>query len=94
MTKFDIRLRRKQFTQNRIERHKNYQSILERHQEANKRKTRGITVLVILIIIIIATALAFFGTLGDDKQQDENKDKTEQTREYTETEDIAKVYKL
>ena len=34
MTKFDIRLRRKQFTQNRIERYKNYQSLMQRHDQA------------------------------------------------------------
>ena len=62
MTKFDIRLRRKQFTQSRIERHKNYQSLMERHYEARRKKTRGLMVLVFLLILIIAILLAFFGT--------------------------------
>jgi len=60
MTKFDIRLRRKQFTQSRIERHKNYQSLMERHYEASKKKTRGIMVLIFLVILIVAILLAFF----------------------------------
>ena len=62
MTKFDIRVRRKQFTQSRIERHKNYQSLLDRHYEAGKKRTRGIMVLAFLIILIIAILLAFFNT--------------------------------
>jgi len=60
MTRFDIRVRRRQFTQSRIERHKNYQSILNKHYERTRRKTRGIMVLVFLLILIIAIALAFF----------------------------------
>ena len=60
MTRFDIRVRRKQFTQSRIERHKNYQSLLSKHYEQTRRKTRGIMVLIFLLIIIIAIVLAFF----------------------------------
>jgi hypothetical protein len=73
MTKFDIRLRRKQFTQSRIERHKNYQSLMERHYEARRKKTRGLMVIVFLVILIVAILLAFFGTLEapeDDKPKD------------------------
>jgi len=74
MTKFDIRLRRKQFTHSRIERHKNYQSLMERHYEARKKKTRGIMVLVFLVIMIIAILLAFFGTVDEPrKDTPENK---------------------
>ena len=60
MTRFDIRVRRKQFTQGRIERHKNYQSLLDKHYEQTKRKTRGIMVLVFILILIIAIVMAFF----------------------------------
>jgi hypothetical protein len=60
MTRFDIRVRRKQFTQSRIERHKNYQSLLNKHYEQSKRKTRGTMVLVFVLILIIAIILAFF----------------------------------
>ena len=69
MTKFDIRLRRRQFTQSRIERYKNYQSIMERHFEARKKRTRGIMVIAFLIILIVAILLAFFGTVEQPKQQ-------------------------
>ena len=52
MTRFDIRVRSKQFTQSRIERHKNYQSLLNKHYEQSKRKTRGTMVLVFVLILI------------------------------------------
>lgn len=59
MTRFDIRVRRKQFTQSRIEGHKNYQSLLDKHYEQSRKKTRGIMVLVFLIILIVAIVLSF-----------------------------------
>lgn len=73
MTRFDIRVRRKQFTQGRIERHKNYQSLLNKHYENARRKTRGIMVLIFILIIIIAIALAFFyRTQESDEQSPHN----------------------
>ena len=60
MTRFDIRLRRDKFTHSRIERHKNYQSLLDKHYEQSRKKTRGVMVLVFLLILIIAILLAFF----------------------------------
>lgn len=69
MTKFDIRVRRKQFTQSRIESHKNYQSLMDRHHKSDKRKTRGVMVVVILLILIIAILLAFFNTPEKPKQE-------------------------
>jgi flagellar basal body-associated protein FliL len=65
MTRFDIRLRRRQFTQSRIERHKNYQSLLERHYEQSRKKTRGIMVLVVMVILIAAILLAIFNRPTD-----------------------------
>ncbi|MCG8309342.1 MAG: hypothetical protein MI975_18250 [Cytophagales bacterium] len=95
MTKFDIRLRRKQFTQNRIERYKNYQSLMERHHEARKKKTRGVMVLVFLIIIIIAILLAFFGTVEQPEtpSPDEHIGWNAKKIEYHEIEKSS-VYKL
>lgn len=60
MTRFDIRVRRDKFTHSRIERHKNYQSLLDKHYELTRKKTRGVMVLVFLLILIIAILLAFF----------------------------------
>ena len=75
MRKFDIRIRREQFTQSRIERYKNYQSLLERHHEANKKKTRGIMVLVFLLILVLSILLAFFNTLDKPDQKLPKEDK-------------------
>jgi len=90
MTKFDIRLRRKQFTQSRIERHKNYQSLMERHYEARKKKTRGIMVLVFLVIMIIAILLAFFGTV-DQPRKDKPEDKIGMNMKLDKIESIDKT---
>lgn len=62
MTKFDIRLRRQQFKQSRIEQHKNYQSIIDKHYDDGRKRTKGIMVIVIMIILIIAILLAIFQT--------------------------------
>ena len=95
MTKFDIRVRRKQFTQSRIERHKNYQSLMKRHYESGKRKTRGTMVLVFLLILIIAILLAFFNTPEKPKQES-SKDKVSfnDTNLNNNKRDINTVYKL
>lgn len=68
MTKFDIRLRRNQFTRSRIERHKNFQNLMGNYDKSSRKKTRGIMVLAILMILIIAILLAFFGTLEEPKK--------------------------
>lgn len=59
MTKFDIRLRRNQFTKHRIERHKNFQNLIGNYDKSSRRKTRGYMVLVFLLILIVAILLAF-----------------------------------
>jgi len=69
MTKFDIRLRRKQFTQSRIERHKNFQNLMGNYDKTSRKNTRGIMVLVFLVILIIAILLAFFGSLNEPKKE-------------------------
>lgn len=69
MTKFDIRLRRKQFTQGRIDRHKNFQNLMANYDRSSRKKTRGVMVLVILVILIIAILLAFFGIKEEKKQE-------------------------
>ena len=60
MTKFDIRLRRNQFTKHRIERHKNFQNLMGNYDKSSRKKTRGFMVLVFLLILIVAILLAFF----------------------------------
>jgi Na+/melibiose symporter-like transporter len=95
MTKFDIRLRRKQFTQSRIERHKNYQSLMERHYEATRKKTRGMMVMVFLVILIIAILLAFFNTQEKPKieKQIDNVSTIMTTNNSKYIDKIATVYK-
>src|SRR5210317_1950481 len=90
MTKFDIRLRRKQFTQSRIERHKNYQSLMERHYEATKKKTKGIMVLVFLVILIIAILLVFFN-IQEKPKTDEQKDHISMNTNIKKSIDIYKI---
>lgn len=69
MTKFDIRLRRKRFTQSRIESHKNFQNLMGNYDRSSKKKTRGVMVLVFLVILIVAILLAFFNTREVKKQE-------------------------
>lgn len=96
MTKFDIRLRRKQFTQSRIERYKNYQSLMERHTQARKRKTHGIIVLAFLVILIIAILLAFFNAPDKprDSKEKENVSHRFNQKSKNSIEQKSTVYKL
>lgn len=67
MTKFDIRVRRRQFTQSRIEKHKNFQNLMGNYDRSSRIKTRGVMVIMILLILILAILVAFFGTIEDKK---------------------------
>lgn len=69
MTRFDIRVRRDKFTHSRIERHKNYKSLLDKHYEQSRKKTRGVMVLVFLLILITAILLAFFNRFEAPKEE-------------------------
>ena len=57
MSRIDIRLRRRQVTQGRIESHKNYNNLMEMHQEQSRRKTRGIMVMVFMAIMVLAVTI-------------------------------------
>lgn len=59
--KFDIRLRRKQFTEGRIERFKNYESLMQRHKNSSRRRARGIAIVVFIIILAL---VLFFSTVS------------------------------
>ena len=58
MSRIDIRLRHRQVTQGRIESHKNYNNLMEMHQEQSRRRTRGIMVMVFMAIILLAVTIA------------------------------------
>ena len=94
MTRFDIRVRRKQFTQSRIERHKNYQSLLNKHYEQSRRKTRGTMVLVFLVILIIALILAFFNGNQENEKPVQDEPVSELKMEKTNTTNNKEVYRL
>ena len=54
MTRHDIRLRRRSMTSRRIERHKNYESLLNRHERSNRlRKTFKAVVYILALLAII-----------------------------------------
>ena len=95
MTKFDIRVRRRQFTQSRIERHKNYQSLMARHHKAGKRKTRGIMVLVFILILVIALLMALLSLWEEPKQETPEKDQVSWSKVIKQKDTgINTVYKL
>lgn len=92
MTRFDIRVRRRQFTQSRIESHKNYESLLEKHYEQSRKKTRGVMVLVFLLILIIAILLAFFNRPSEPEKSKPEKAVSELKIDKENT--INEVYRL
>ncbi len=58
MSRMDIRLRRQRVTEGRIESHKNYTYLMERHREQNSRKTKGFMVMVFMAIMAIVVSIA------------------------------------
>ena len=69
MTKFDIRVRRKKFSQSRIERHKNFQNLMGNYDKSSRKKTSGVIVMAFLLILIIAILLAFLATMVKPNQE-------------------------
>ncbi len=59
MSRNDIRLRRKMMTSRRIERHKDYDSLMSRYQKGSWAR-RMIKWVIVLIVILLAVYLAFF----------------------------------
>ena len=71
MSKIDIRFRRQQFTHGRIQQHKNYESLLERHKRSHRRKVRGIVLIAFILLLALMWVLSFFKdskTAGIDKK--------------------------
>lgn len=95
MKKFDIRVRRSQFTRSRIESHKNFQNLMGNYDRSSRKKTRGVMVLVILAILIIAILLAFFND-PEEQQQESPTDPVRTNIENSQIENIEgkEVYKL
>ncbi len=62
MSKIDIRFRRQQFTRGRIQQHKNYDSLLERHKRSHRRRIRGIALIAFILLLALALVLSFFNS--------------------------------
>ena len=95
MTKFDIRIRRKQFRQGSIDRHKDFRNLMGNYDKSSRKRTRGFMVLVFLLIIILAVLLAFFNS-NDEKMQESPKNQEQSITSLERTNDIENktVYKL
>lgn len=59
MGRHEIRFRRQQMTSRRMERHKNYQDILDQHQ--SQRKTRWVRIILYIIAFLVLVFLLIFG---------------------------------
>ncbi|GEM_PF-3121035 len=60
MSKIDIRLRRQQFTKGRIQRHKNYGSLLEKQKNSHRRRIRGVVLLAFIFVILTVLIISLF----------------------------------
>lgn len=69
MTKFDIRIRRMQFTQSRIERHKNFQNLIGNYDLSSKKRTKGWIMAVGFLILAIAILMAYLALDSKPKQK-------------------------
>ncbi len=76
MTRFDIRVRRNQFTQSRIDRHKNFQNLIGNYDLSSKKRTKGWVVAIGLLIWAIALLIAYFAL--DSKQEKKLPDSPEE----------------
>ncbi len=95
MTKFDIRLRRKQFTQGRIERYKDFRNLMGNYDRSSRKRTRGFMVLVFLLILLLAVLLAFFNR-PDVQKKESPKNQEQSITSLVRINDIENktVYKL
>lgn len=60
MSRHDIRLRRSQMTSRRIERHKNYDALMRKHQRASWAKWVYRIVVGLLIALLAVYAFMYF----------------------------------
>ncbi|MGK7397906.1 MAG: hypothetical protein ACNS62_25260 [Candidatus Cyclobacteriaceae bacterium M3_2C_046] len=56
MTRHEIRLRRQQFTSNRIQRHKDYDRLIQRHQKSSRFRNLIQTLIIIIILFVLVLA--------------------------------------
>ena len=79
MTKHDIKLRRKGFSSRRIERHKNYLDILDKHQKRSRVKSIVQYVVGMLMLFMLIGLIYYAVTKweGDKAEPNTNGSKTE-----------------
>lgn len=73
MTRHDIRIRRGQYGANRIQRHKDYSQLLNRHRKTNRLRS-VIFIILLLVVILLVVGLGYFSITNQ-----ENKTKEPQT---------------
>lgn len=57
MTKYDIRLRKEKFVKGRIERHKNFNSLIKRRRKGVGRLLYTLMAIVMLIVVLYAIGM-------------------------------------
>ena len=78
MGRHEIRLRRKMMTTRRIERHKNYASLLEQHHKSQRNRT--IMRWVVYVLLFLMSAMVIFYAVDKTKSKPStNKTTTEKT---------------
>ena len=76
MGKHEIRLRRKSMTSRRIERHKDYAQLMDRHHKS-KRLKRIVQWLILVFIFILGLIVVYYSV--NNKKEDQPKEQTQQT---------------
>jgi len=67
MARHDIRIRRGQFGANRIQRHKDYSQLLNRHRKTNR--LRSIIYLILLVVVILMViGLGYFSLTTQEEK--------------------------
>jgi hypothetical protein len=53
MTKFDIRFRRRQFSESRLKQHMNYDSLLARHKKRSRKRSKSVIIMIIMLALLL-----------------------------------------
>lgn len=76
MTRHDIRIRRGQFGANRIQRHKDYSQLLNRHRKNNRLRSI-IFIVLLLVVILLVVGLSYFSITNKRQPKDNENAKPE-----------------
>lgn len=75
MTRHDIRIRRGQFGANRIQRHKDYSQLLNRHRKTNRLRS-VIYIIILLVVILLVIGLGYFSVTSQEEKQNKTETPT------------------